>query len=119
MYAAASSTTTAGFESLFREKPVFLFGHCFYQYASGIHRIRSIGDCRRAVDSIFVKKEHPSLRDARLYLMAISRCGSTYEGAELSEGETDTVEQQAVLLGEHLATLLKPIEEELKRKMRA
>lgn len=113
--AVATVSGTAGFEALFRQKPVLLFGHCFYQYASGVHMIRSAADCRRAIDRILVQKEKPALRDARLYLKAIEACGSTYEGAELSPNETETVEQQAVMLGEHLAGLMSNMQEEMNR----
>ena len=104
--AVATVTGTAGFEGLFRGKPVLLFGHVFYQYARGVHMIRSSEDCRCALERIFDKKEKPTLRDARLYLKALEECGTTYEGAVLTPGETMTVEEQAVELGENLRKMI-------------
>jgi len=69
--AIATVTGTAGFEGLFRGKPVFLFGHCFYQYARGAHRIRTVDDCRRAVEAIFSRKEYPTSLECRLFLKAM------------------------------------------------
>jgi hypothetical protein len=62
---------TAGFEGPFRGKPVLMFGHCYYQYAKGVYRIRSTEDCTHAVDEIFVKGKKPTLLQARLYLKAL------------------------------------------------
>lgn len=69
--AVATVTGTAGFEGLFRGKPVLLFGHCFFQYARGVHRIHSMEDCRRAVEEIFVQRKTPSLLECRLFLKAM------------------------------------------------
>lgn len=69
--AVATGTGTAGFEALFRGKPVFLFGHRFYQYARGVHRIHSSQDCAEAVRKVFQEGEAPTLFDCRLYLKAM------------------------------------------------
>jgi hypothetical protein len=69
--AIATAAGTAGFEGPFRGKPVFLFGHCFYQYAPGVYRIHTTEDCRAAVAEIFTAKKKPSLLQCRLYLKAM------------------------------------------------
>jgi capsule polysaccharide export protein KpsC/LpsZ len=69
--AVATVTGTVGFEALFRGKPVFLFGHRFYQYAGGVHRIRTCEDMRAAVRAVFEGRETPTLMQARLYLKAM------------------------------------------------
>lgn len=69
--AIATATGTAGFEGLFRGKPVFLFGHCFYQYARGVTRVHTLEDCRCAMDAIFTRGEKPTLLDCRLFLKAM------------------------------------------------
>jgi hypothetical protein len=69
--AVATATGTAGVEALFRGKPVFLFGHRFYQYARGVHRIHSTEDCAAAVREIFTEGKRPTLMDCRLYLKAM------------------------------------------------
>lgn len=69
--AVATGTGTAGVEALFRGKPVFLFGHRFYQFARGVYPIHSSQDCAEAVRAIFHEKKTPSLVDCRLYLKAM------------------------------------------------
>lgn len=71
--AVATITGSAGFEALFRGKPVFLFGHRFFKYAKGVHRIRTIDDCTKAMEAVFMSKERPTLLDVRLYLKAMER----------------------------------------------
>jgi len=67
----ATASGTAGFEGLFRGKPVFLFGHCYYQYAPGVYRIHSAEDCTRAVREVFSEGRLPTLLQCRLYLKAM------------------------------------------------
>lgn len=69
--AVATGTGTAGFEALFRAKPVILFGHRFYQYAAGVYMVRTKTDCIQAIEDIFQAGKTPSLRDIRLYLKAL------------------------------------------------
>jgi hypothetical protein len=69
--AVATGTGTAGFEALFRQKPVLMFGHHFYQFAPGVHRISTREDCKNAMDAIFVKGERPDLFNVRLFLKAV------------------------------------------------
>ena len=69
--AVATATGSVGFEGLFRSKPVFMFGHRFYQYANGVYRIRTTEDLIQAVEEVFMQHKAPSLKDARLYLKAM------------------------------------------------
>jgi hypothetical protein len=69
--AVATGTSTAGFEALFRGKPVLMFGHDYYQYAPGVFRIHSADDCRSAVAAILRNEAAPRLRDLRIYLRAM------------------------------------------------
>ncbi|MDP6576009.1 MAG: hypothetical protein QF755_06005 [Candidatus Peribacteraceae bacterium] len=69
--AVVTGTGTAGFEALFREKPVMMFGHRFYQYAPGVFQIRTKEDCKNAMSAIFEGGEKPELKKIRLYLKAI------------------------------------------------
>ena len=73
--AVATVTGTAGFEGLFRGKPVFLFGYRFYQYARGVYRIRTAEDMKSAIRAVFVEGKKPSLVEARLYLQAMEETG--------------------------------------------
>ncbi len=76
--AVATATGTAGWEALFREKPVLLFGHNFYQFAEGVFPIHRADDCRRAMTRIFKEGFHPSLKQLERFLAALS--DTTYEG---------------------------------------
>lgn len=69
--AVATATGTAGFEAIFRGKPVFMFGHRFYQDAPGVFPIHSNQDCHDAMHAIFVDHKKPELRAVRLFLKAM------------------------------------------------
>tara|TARA_Y100000310_G_scaffold345042_1_gene461349 strand:- start:699 stop:1757 length:1059 start_codon:yes stop_codon:yes gene_type:complete len=69
--ATAVVTGTAGFESIFFGRPVFLFGHRFYQYMKGVFPIHSVEDCESAVKEVFEDGVCPTLKDCRLYLKAM------------------------------------------------
>lgn len=77
--AVATATGTAGWEGLFRKKPVLLFGHCFYQYIRGVFMIRTIDDCRKAIDKIINGKYRPTIKDIKIYLKALQEY--TIEGS--------------------------------------
>lgn len=102
--AVATGSGTAGFEALFRGKPVFLFGHRFYQYARGVYRIHSSKDCADAVRAICVEGKKPTLIESRLYLKAmeetcidgaLSPCH--YEAAGIPRAEQVHAHSQAIL----------------------
>jgi len=69
--AVVTGTGTAGFEALFREKPVLMFGHHFYQYAPGVFPIRTSEDCREAMKAIFDRRETPTISSIRVFLKAM------------------------------------------------
>lgn len=73
--ATVTSAGTAGFEGLFRGKPVLLFGHCYYQYAPGIYRIHTSGDCREAVRAVFTEGRSPTRLQCRLFMKAMEETG--------------------------------------------
>lgn len=73
--AVATCTGSAGFEALFRCKPVLLFGNRFYQYVRGVFRIRTVDDCRHAVHAIFEEGVVPNLIDSRIFLKAMEEVG--------------------------------------------
>ena len=73
--AVATVTGSAGFEALFRGKPVLLFGFRFYQYARGVFRIHSAEDLKKAIHQIFKEGAAPTLTEARLYLKAMEETG--------------------------------------------
>lgn len=69
--AVATVTGSVGFEALFRGKPVFMFGNRFYQYARGVHMIRTNEDCIAAVQSVFERNKKPTLIESKLFLKAM------------------------------------------------
>jgi hypothetical protein len=69
--AVATCTGTAGWEALFREKPVLLFGNFFYQYAKGVFQIKNVQDCQEALTNIFNKKELPTVESITIFLKAM------------------------------------------------
>ncbi|MFH0851226.1 MAG: hypothetical protein V1876_00555 [Candidatus Peregrinibacteria bacterium] len=69
--AVATITGSAGIEALVRGKPVFLFGSCYYQYARGVHVIRSAEDCREAMRAVFERSETPQPWTTHLYMKAM------------------------------------------------
>jgi len=107
--AVATGTGTAGFEAIFREKPVLMFGHRFYQYAIGVHLIHSTEDCKNALEKIVQKREKPTLRDARLFLKALENTGTPYVGGPNSPHAPLTKNEGAKLMGEVIAEKLKPL----------
>ena len=105
--AVATVTGTAGFEALFREKPVLLFGHRFYQYAAGVFMIRTAQDCAQAVRAIFQEGFRPRREDMRIFLKAIEE--TAIEGSfELSRRRVSrfSMDENAMRAGAAFAALL-------------
>lgn len=73
--ATVTSAGTAGFEGLFRGKPVLLFGHCYYQYAPGVYRIHTGEDCRDAIRAVFEEHRVPTPLQCRLFMKAMEETG--------------------------------------------
>ena len=108
--AIATSAGTAGFEAIFRGKPVFMFGHFFYQYAPGVYPIHTTEDCQNAVQDIFESNKKPTLRECRIFLKAIedtavrsALCDHHQSVCDLSKEEI--IQNTAALLVEELRKL--------------
>lgn len=71
----ATCSGSAGFEALFRQKPVLLFGSRFYQYADGVFRIHTAEDCRRAVRKILEEGAAPDIVKTRIFMKAMEEAG--------------------------------------------
>jgi hypothetical protein len=69
--AVATVSGTAGWEALFREKPVLLFGHNFYQYAPGVYPIKTAEHCRKAIEAIFRGLFKYDAERLKMFLMAV------------------------------------------------
>lgn len=69
--AVATATGTAGWEGLFRQKPVLMFGHHFYQYAPKVFPIHSLEDCEIAIHKIVNCAAKPSLHEMEIFLKAM------------------------------------------------
>ena len=90
--AVATATGEAGFEALFREKPVFMFGHRFYQYAPGVFPIHTVEECKEALHAILERGMKPLLPDVRIFLKALEEVCIT--------GCIDTTYQKMTVLSE-------------------
>ena len=93
--AVATGTGTAGFEALFREKPVFMFGHRYYQYAPGVFSIESEEDCRVAMQAVFAEGQKPDLNKLRVFLKAMEEtCVETSVNRWHQEQASDLTPEQ-------------------------
>lgn len=70
--AVATCTGTAGWEALFREKPVLLFGDFFYQYCKGVFKIKSTDDCRNAIRDI-LNNVKPNIDSVKKFLFCVDK----------------------------------------------
>jgi capsule polysaccharide export protein KpsC/LpsZ len=68
--AVSTCVGLAGFESLFQNKPVLMFGHDFFQNAPGVFSIRTKANLEQAIKEI-MKGQTFSQRDFRLFLKAL------------------------------------------------
>jgi hypothetical protein len=71
--AVATCIGTAGWEGLFKGKPVLMLGHDFYQYAPGVFSIRTQKDCKSAIEDVIKKNNLPTNLKLRLFLKALSQ----------------------------------------------
>lgn len=69
--AIATVTGTAAWEALFREKPVLIFGFSFIDCVRGCYSVKNFDDCKRALESIFISGEKPSLKEMKVFLNAL------------------------------------------------
>lgn len=69
--AVATVSGTAGWEALFTGKPTLLFGAVFYKYADGVFPIKTIDDCRLALDKICINKKKPDLKRLKIFMKAV------------------------------------------------
>jgi hypothetical protein len=72
--AVATVSGTVGWEALFRQKSVLLFGHNFYQYAPGVFPIKTKDDCIRAINSIINGNAFFDSMELKLFIQATSNC---------------------------------------------
>ena len=106
--AIATATGTTGLEGMFRGKPVIMFGHRFFQYAPGVHMVRTNKECEDAIRKILEGKELPTPRDMRLFLKAIENCAKPYAGGPTGSYEKYTKEEKAVIMGKEIGKSLHP-----------
>lgn len=69
--AVTTITGTAGWEALFRQKPVLVFGHNFYQYAPGVTLITTKEDAKKAIDEIVSHKFVYDEIKLKLFIQAV------------------------------------------------
>ena len=74
--AVAIATGTVGFEAIFRDKQVLMFGSRVFQNAPGVIRIHTLDDCKTAVDQVIknagtFKSDRESLKS---WLLELQNC---------------------------------------------
>lgn len=109
--AVATGTGTAGFEAIFREKPVLMFGHHFYQFAPGVIPIRTVIDCKNAIRKIVDEGFKPELSLVRVFLKAVENiiipaCVDPYLLPTSRISHKETVQHMGTAIQKKLATYL-------------
>ena len=69
--AVVTITGTAGWEALFKLKPVLLFGHNFYEYSQGVFQISNEKDCKLAINDICKKNYSFDADSVKRFLNAV------------------------------------------------
>jgi hypothetical protein len=69
--AVATCTGRAGWEALFRGKPVLAFGEVSFQYAPGAFRVRSLDDCKAAMAKIAAGADRPTHHELMVFLKGL------------------------------------------------
>ena len=67
----ATITGTAGWEALFRKKPVLLFGYIFYSLAPGVYNVKTNDECRKAIIDIIEKKFIYDEKMLKIFLLSL------------------------------------------------
>ena len=72
---------TAGWEGLFYQKPFIMFGYWVTMCAPGVYHVRTVEECKAAVDKILSGQDHFTLKDLRLFFKAMdeSECYNLLE----------------------------------------
>lgn len=70
--AVASMTGTVGYEAMYKEKPFLMFGERQMKYSPSTFNIRNNDECKMAVEYVFTKGAKHTLKDAKLFLKALS-----------------------------------------------
>lgn len=73
-----TSTGTAGWEALYRGKPVLMFGYNFYQYSKGVFPIKTVDDCQAALREVLNGRGQPTKKEIKLFLKSLE--ANTIEG---------------------------------------
>lgn len=69
--AVATIVGTAGWEALFKGKPVLMYGYYLYQYAPGVFRIKNNQDCENAINKIVNNEVKLDINNMKYYLKAV------------------------------------------------
>ncbi len=103
--AVVTATGTVAFEASLRLKPALMFGHFLWQYAPGVHQVRTLEDCKRVLQGIAQNPCQHTEHDARVFMKALEETATPYPGSRRSPVHTKYEEQKereaekAVLVG--------------------
>lgn len=96
--AIATATGTAGWEALFKEKPVLLFGNSYYAGAKGTFQIKNEKGCKKALEEIISDKKTHTVNDTLAYLKAldltaiIGNSDAYYQSQSIYQDKNPTIE---------------------------
>ncbi len=71
--ATVSTTGTVLWEGMFKRKPGIMFGNFIAEYAPGIFKVSNKLECENAINKILNNDIDITLKDIKLYLLAISK----------------------------------------------
>jgi hypothetical protein len=104
--AIATITGTAGWEALFYEKPVLMFGDFFYKYSPGVLAVKTLSDCQNALQKIAAGFK-PKKEEQKVFLRALQEvavrgyCDLNY-GATTGISAAENTKNLAVALMQRL-----------------
>lgn len=107
--AVATGTGSVCFEAIMRQKPVLMFGHYLYQYAPGVHVIRTSDDCKRALRAVLAAERTSSEREVRLFLKALEEHGLPMAGFSGGPFDESTEEEKAQNIGARIQEAIRSV----------
>lgn len=72
--AVATATGTVAFEAIFKEIPAIMFGHYIMEYGPAVFVVKTVNDCKKALEAIINNKYQIGEFYTRTFLKAINDC---------------------------------------------
>lgn len=91
--ACSSLTGTAGWETLFYQKPFLMFGYWVTMFAPGVYHVRTKEECKQALEKILHGRRAVTLKDIRLFFKAMDES----EGYNLMLVQNDDIQMDHII----------------------